>query len=88
MQHEIVHPASQSPDPDFYRRKALFLPAIECGRCSGVSEDLGHIERRGLPLCIFNNVHVLGVGADLESCGNAFSAIWGCFGPSHALVGL
>ena len=48
-----------------YRRKALFLPAIECGRCSGVSEDLGHIERRGLPLRIFNNVHVLGVVATL-----------------------
>ena len=31
LHYEILHPASQSLDPDFYRRKPLFLPANACG---------------------------------------------------------
>ena len=51
------------------------------------ASSCGTMNQTPLAIGISIACHVLGEGADLKACRNAFGAIWGGFGPSHALVG-
>jgi hypothetical protein len=65
-QHEIAHSASQSLTALFTVGSRRSLPASDCGHpwmLWSIGRNSCHIERRGLQLRIFNNVHVLGVVA-------------------------